>query len=110
MSATGAPLGDPGADLGAWMAWLSPVAIQGIAWPQPQCVARPAGTAQRAHARVAAAAALLPPLGGSDGAVPPSARAPACSYACWDPEAQVRVRVVCARPYHALFAHNMLIR
>lgn len=33
-----------------------------------------------------------------------------CSYACWDPEARVRVRVVCARPYHALFAHNMLIR
>lgn len=31
-------------------------------------------------------------------------------YACWDPEARVRVRVVCARPYHALFAHNMLIR
>ncbi|KAI7841208.1 hypothetical protein COHA_005173 [Chlorella ohadii] len=31
-------------------------------------------------------------------------------YACWGPEARVRVRVVCARPYHALFAHNLLIR
>jgi len=31
-------------------------------------------------------------------------------YACWDPALRVRVRVVCARPYHALFAHNMLIR
>lgn len=31
-------------------------------------------------------------------------------YACWDPQARVRIRIVCARPYHALFAHNMLIR
>jgi hypothetical protein len=31
-------------------------------------------------------------------------------YACWDPAVRYRIRVVCARPYHALFAHNMLIR
>lgn len=31
-------------------------------------------------------------------------------YACWHPAVRYRVRVVCARPYHALFAHNMLIR
>ncbi|PSC71338.1 phosphoenolpyruvate carboxykinase [ATP]-like [Micractinium conductrix] len=31
-------------------------------------------------------------------------------YACWDAGARVRVRVVCARPSHALQAHNMLIR
>lgn len=31
-------------------------------------------------------------------------------YACWHPEVRYRIRVVCARPYHALFAHNMLIR
>ena len=31
-------------------------------------------------------------------------------YAGWDPEHRYRVRVVCARPTHALFAHNMLIR
>ncbi|GAB4822462.1 hypothetical protein N2152v2_009508 [Parachlorella kessleri] len=31
-------------------------------------------------------------------------------YAGWDPEAQFKIRVVCARPYHALFMHNMLIR
>lgn len=31
-------------------------------------------------------------------------------YAGWDPEARRKIRVVCARPYHALFMHNMLIR
>lgn len=31
-------------------------------------------------------------------------------YACWDPAARYRIRVVCGRPSHALFAHNMLIR
>lgn len=28
----------------------------------------------------------------------------------WDLQCQFKVRVVCARPYHALFMHNMLIR
>lgn len=31
-------------------------------------------------------------------------------YAGWDPKYQIKVRVVCARPYHALFMRNMLIR
>jgi phosphoenolpyruvate carboxykinase (ATP) len=31
-------------------------------------------------------------------------------YAGWDPQHQIKVRVICARPYHALFMHNMLIR
>jgi phosphoenolpyruvate carboxykinase (ATP) len=31
-------------------------------------------------------------------------------YAGWDPEHQIKVRVICTRPYHALFMHNMLIR
>ncbi len=31
-------------------------------------------------------------------------------YAGWDPKYQLKVRVICARPYHALFMHNMLIR
>ena len=31
-------------------------------------------------------------------------------FAGWDPNHQIKVRVVCARPYHALFMHNMLIR
>lgn len=31
-------------------------------------------------------------------------------YANWDEEARTKIRVVCARPYHALFMHNMLIR
>ncbi|NNE01215.1 MAG: phosphoenolpyruvate carboxykinase (ATP), partial [Pirellulaceae bacterium] len=31
-------------------------------------------------------------------------------YAGWDPKYQIKVRVICARPYHALFMHNMLIR
>ena len=31
-------------------------------------------------------------------------------FAGWDPRFRIRVRVVCARPYHALFMHNMLIR
>ena len=31
-------------------------------------------------------------------------------FAGWDPKYQIKVRVVCARPYHALFMHNMLIR
>ncbi|RKF56593.1 Phosphoenolpyruvate carboxykinase [Erysiphe neolycopersici] len=31
-------------------------------------------------------------------------------YAGWDKKYQIKVRVVCARAYHALFMHNMLIR
>ena len=31
-------------------------------------------------------------------------------YAGWDPRHQLKIRVVCARAYHALFMHNMLIR
>lgn len=31
-------------------------------------------------------------------------------YAGWDPEYRLKVRVICARAYHALFMHNMLIR
>ena len=30
-------------------------------------------------------------------------------YAGWDKEFRVHVRVICERPYHALFMHNMLI-
>lgn len=31
-------------------------------------------------------------------------------YAGWDPDYRIKVRVICARPYHALFMRNMLIR
>ncbi len=31
-------------------------------------------------------------------------------YAGWDPKYRLKVRVICARPYHALFMYNMLIR
>jgi len=31
-------------------------------------------------------------------------------FAGWDPQYRVKVRVVCSRPYHALFMRNMLIR
>jgi phosphoenolpyruvate carboxykinase (ATP) len=31
-------------------------------------------------------------------------------YAGWDPKYQLKIRVICARAYHALFMHNMLIR
>jgi len=31
-------------------------------------------------------------------------------YAGWDPEHQIKVRVITERPYHALFMHTMLIR
>src|SRR5215212_258770 len=31
-------------------------------------------------------------------------------YAGWDPKFQLKIRVICARAYHALFMHNMLIR
>ncbi len=31
-------------------------------------------------------------------------------YAGWDPDYRLTVRVICSRPYHALFMHNMLIR
>ena len=31
-------------------------------------------------------------------------------FAGWDPQHQIKVRIICARPYHALFMHNMLIR
>ncbi|MBT3785267.1 phosphoenolpyruvate carboxykinase (ATP) [bacterium] len=31
-------------------------------------------------------------------------------YAGWDPSYRIKVRVICARAYHALFMHNMLIR
>ena len=32
------------------------------------------------------------------------------AYAGWDPKHRIKVRVICARPYHALFMWNMLIR
>ncbi len=32
------------------------------------------------------------------------------AFAGWDPENRIRVRVICARAYHALFMSNMLIR
>ncbi len=31
-------------------------------------------------------------------------------FAGWDPEHRIKVRIICSRPYHALFMHNMLIR
>lgn len=31
-------------------------------------------------------------------------------FAGWDPNEQIKVRIVCTRPYHALFMWNMLIR
>lgn len=31
-------------------------------------------------------------------------------YAGWDPQQRIKVRVICSRPYHALFMHTMLIR
>ena len=31
-------------------------------------------------------------------------------YAGWEEGCQIKVRVICSRPYHALFMHNMLIR
>src|SRR5204863_9609569 len=30
-------------------------------------------------------------------------------FAGWDPRHRLKIRVVCARPYHAVFMHNMLI-
>lgn len=32
------------------------------------------------------------------------------AYAGWDPQNRIKVRIICARAYHALFMHNMLIR
>ncbi len=32
------------------------------------------------------------------------------AFAGWDPEFRIKVRIICARAYHALFMHNMLIR
>ncbi len=32
------------------------------------------------------------------------------AYAGWHPKHRLKVRVICSRPYHALFMHNMLIR
>ena len=31
-------------------------------------------------------------------------------FAGWDPNYRIKVRVICSRPYHALFIHTMLIR
>ncbi|MEZ6141312.1 MAG: phosphoenolpyruvate carboxykinase (ATP) [Zavarzinella sp.] len=32
------------------------------------------------------------------------------AFAGWDPKYRIKVRVICSRPYHALFMHTMLIR
>ena len=32
------------------------------------------------------------------------------AFAGWDPDYRLKVRVICTRPYHALFMHTMLIR
>jgi phosphoenolpyruvate carboxykinase (ATP) len=31
-------------------------------------------------------------------------------FAGWDPKHRLKIRIICTRPYHALFMHNMLIR
>lgn len=31
-------------------------------------------------------------------------------FAGWDPATRIKVRIICSRPYHALFMHSMLIR
>ncbi|MCB0717711.1 MAG: phosphoenolpyruvate carboxykinase (ATP) [Bacteroidetes bacterium] len=31
-------------------------------------------------------------------------------FAGWDPNHRIKTRIICSRPYHALFMHNMLIR
>jgi phosphoenolpyruvate carboxykinase (ATP) len=31
-------------------------------------------------------------------------------FAGWDPNYRIKVRIICSRPYHALFMHTMLIR
>ncbi len=31
-------------------------------------------------------------------------------YAGWDPRYRIKIRIICSRPYHALFMHTMLIR
>ncbi|UCG76970.1 MAG: phosphoenolpyruvate carboxykinase (ATP) [Gemmatimonadota bacterium] len=31
-------------------------------------------------------------------------------FAGWDPKYTIKVRIICSRPYHALFMHDMLIR
>jgi phosphoenolpyruvate carboxykinase (ATP) len=31
-------------------------------------------------------------------------------YAGWDPKYRLKLRIICSRPYHALFMHTMLIR
>ncbi len=31
-------------------------------------------------------------------------------YAGWDPDYRLKIRIICSRPYHALFMHTMLIR
>lgn len=32
------------------------------------------------------------------------------AFAGWDPDYRLKVRVICSRPYHAMFMHTMLIR
>jgi len=32
------------------------------------------------------------------------------AFAGWDPNCRLKIRVICSRPYHALFMHTMLIR
>ncbi len=32
------------------------------------------------------------------------------AFAGWDPEYRIKVRILCSRPYHALFMHTMLVR
>ena len=31
-------------------------------------------------------------------------------FAGWDPAYRIKIRIICSRPYHALFMHTMLIR
>ncbi len=32
------------------------------------------------------------------------------AFACWEEKYRIKIRVICARAYHALFMHNMLVR
>ena len=85
------------------LSWHAEVALA-QSWPDLASSRPPAAGAVRACSSTTHAPAI-PPC--TSAAAPPAVFD---GFAGWDPAARFKIRVVCARPYHALFMNNMLIR
>ena len=72
--------------------------------------ARPTSGGATSTSRSTSARSSSTASGRSTTSTPASSSTCVDGFAGWDPAYRIKVRVICARAYHALFMHNMLIR